>query len=104
MAGRHCLRWARRRPGYRAGTPFASDWVANIEQELSKKEYRYLLANVPRTPQASVLRLLNQPLERKPRIMIALDVLPDGVRRYYSEQDVAPLITHIGEHISITLS
>ena len=39
---------------------FASDWVTKVEQELSKREYRYVFANDPRTPQASIVRLLNQ--------------------------------------------
>jgi hypothetical protein len=39
---------------------YAAPWVKEIEQELLKKEYRYVFGNDPRTPQASVLRLLNQ--------------------------------------------
>lgn len=93
---------------------FASDWVARVEQELSKKEYRSLFANDPRTPQASILRLLNQAaraqaahkeLMAQDLAKEALDVLRDGVRKhYYSKQDVAPLIKHIEEQIPITLS
>jgi hypothetical protein len=93
---------------------FASDWVAKVEQELSKQDYRYVFANDPRAPQASIVRLLNQAARAqaahnevlaKDLAKQAMDVLRDGVRRhYYSEQDVAPLIKHIQEQILITLS
>lgn len=92
----------------------AADWVGKIEQELSKKEYRYLFANDPRTPQASILRLLNRAAEAysahneamaKDFANEAVDVLREGIRKhYYSEQDVEPLIKHIQEQIPIKLS
>lgn len=92
----------------------AADWVAKIEQELSKKEYRYLFANDPRTPQASILRLLNRAAEAysahneamaKDFANEAVDVLREGIRKhYYSEQDVEPLLKHIQEQIPIKLS
>jgi hypothetical protein len=93
---------------------FASNWVAKVEQELSKKEYRYLFANDPRTPQASILHLLNQAARAQAanqELMAqdfakqALSVLEEGVRRhYYSEQDVAPIIKRIQEQIPVALS
>lgn len=93
---------------------FASDWVAKVEQELSKKEYRYLFSNDPRTPQASILRLLNRAAQAQADhkdVMArdlakeAIGVLREGVRRhYYSEQDVEPLIRQIEEQIPIKLS
>lgn len=93
---------------------FASEWVAKIEQELSKKEYRYVFANDPRTPQASVLRLLNRAAQAqaahdeamaKELVREAMAVLQDGVRRnYYSAGDVEPILQHIQEQIPIKLS
>lgn len=93
---------------------FASEWVAKIEQELSKKEYRYVFANDPRTPQASVLRLLNRAAQAqaahdeamaKELVREAMAVLQDGVRRnYYSAGDVEPILKHIQEQIPIKLS
>lgn len=93
---------------------FASDWVAKIEQELSKKEYRYVFANDPRTPQASVIRLLNRAAQAqaahdetmaKDLVRDAMEVLQDGVRRnYYSAADIEPILKHLREQIPIKLS
>ncbi len=93
---------------------FASDWVAKVEEQLSKKEYRYVFANDPRAPQASILRLLNQAarahaankeLMAQDFAKQALAVLQEGVRRhYYSEQDVAPIVKRIQEQIPVPLS
>lgn len=93
---------------------FASDWVAKVEQELLKKEYRYLFANDPRTPQATILRLLNRAAEAhaahnevmaKDLANEAIDVLREGIRKhYYSEEDVEPLLKHIREQIPIKMS
>ena len=93
---------------------YAAPWVKDIEQELLKKEYRYVLGNDPRTPQASVLKLLNRAAaayeaknieHAKELIEEALEVLTDGVRsHYYSHADVAPILKFIREHSPVQTS
>lgn len=93
---------------------YAAPWVKDVEQELLKKDYRYVFGNDPRTPQASVLRLLNRAAmayEAKDTahaqrlVEEALDVLDDGVRRhYYSQGDIEPIRKFIREHNPIKAS
>lgn len=93
---------------------FASDWVKRIEQEFAKKDYRYVFANDPRTPQASVLRLLHRAAEAHAAnqdelasklTREAIDVLREGVRKhYYDESDVAPLMRYIAEQAPVKIS
>jgi hypothetical protein len=88
-----------------------STWVKDIEKELNKKDYRPLFLNDPRTPQASVLRLLNeaamaaeagndalaQDLAHR-----AIGVFEEGVRRhYYEPSDIEPLLNYIKQHAPI---
>ena len=101
--------------GWISGTDsYAAPWVRDVEQELLKKDYRYVLGNDPRTPQASVLRLLNRAavaydakniVHARQLIDEALDVLNDGVRRqYYSQADIAPIMNFIREHSPVKTS
>jgi hypothetical protein len=92
---------------------YAAPWVKEIEQELLKKEYRYVFGNDPRTPQASVLRLLNQAakaLEAKDSALAgkfvreAIGVLEEGVRKhYFSEADIEPITKFIREHTPVKI-
>jgi hypothetical protein len=101
-------------PWISGGDSFASDWVAKIEQELLKKEYRYVFANDPRTPQASILRWLNRAAQAqaahndamaKDFATQAIRVLEEGVQKhYYSAEDVEPLLKRIREQIPIKAS
>jgi hypothetical protein len=87
---------------------YAAKWVKDIEQELMKKEYQAVLGNDPRTPQATVLRLLNSaaiayeaknPVLAQDLVRQALEVIHDGVRRrYFSQADVEPIINYIKQH------
>lgn len=80
-------------------------WVKQIEQELNKKEYRMVFLNDPRTPQASIVHLLQRaatayneqnPMLAEQFVSEALRVLEEGVRKnYYSEEDVQPIIALI---------
>jgi hypothetical protein len=93
---------------------YAAPWVKDIEQELMKKEYRYVFGNDPRTPQASVLRLLNRAAlayqaddtaQAEQLVHDALDVLDDGVRRhYFSQSDIAPIVDFIRRHTPVKTS
>ncbi len=86
-----------------------ASWVQDIEREINKKEYRYVFANDPRSPQASVVKLLNRaaqvleadnPALAKDLVDEALRVLEEGVRRqYFSQNDVAPILSFIREHV-----
>lgn len=88
---------------------YAAGWVKEIEQELSKAEYQAVFLNDPRTPQASVLRLLNRAAiaqqaeqENLARELAqqAIDVLEEGVQKHYYEQaDVKPLIDSLTQRI-----
>ncbi|MBA5866817.1 MAG: hypothetical protein GDA67_09020 [Nitrospira sp. CR1.3] len=92
----------------------AAPWVKDIEQELFKKDYRYVYANDPRTPQAVVLRKLNQAAkayEAKDHALAqqlvreALAVFEEGVRKhYYSQSDIDPIVTFIRQHVPIKTS
>jgi hypothetical protein len=90
---------------------YAAKWVKDIEQELGKQEYRMVFWNDPRTPQATVLHLLNRaaiayeaknPQMAKDLVNEALEVLHEGVRRkYFSQTDVDPIIAYIKQHAPI---
>jgi hypothetical protein len=87
---------------------FAAAWVREVEQELSKQDYRAMFLNDPRTPQAAVLQRLNQAAmafnEKNEAlgeqfVREAIDVLEAGVtKRYYSQADIEPLVTFIKQH------
>jgi hypothetical protein len=93
---------------------YAAPWVKDIEQELLKKDYRYVYASDPRTPQAVVLRLLNQAAKAheakdtalaQQLVRDALKVFEDGVRKhYYSQSDIEPIMTFIRQHVPIKIS
>lgn len=93
---------------------YAEPWVKDIEQELLKKDYRYLYANDPRTPQQVALRLLNRAAKAhqakdtelaQQLVRDALGVFEDGVRRhYYTQSDIEPITSFIREHVPIKLS
>ncbi|ALA60571.1 hypothetical protein [Nitrospira moscoviensis] len=93
---------------------FASDWVAKIEKELFKKEYRYVFANDPRAPQASILHLLNRAAKAQATqnetmarelAQEAVSVLEEGIRKhYYSAEDVEPILQAIKQHVPVKLS
>jgi len=93
---------------------YAASWVKDIEQELLKKDYRYVYASDPRTPQAVVLRLLNQAAQAheakndrlaQELVRDALGVFEDGVRKhYYSASDVEPIMNFIRQHVPIKTS
>lgn len=93
------------------GDSYAAAWVKDIEQELNKKEYRPVFLNDPRTPQASVLRLLNRAamaLEAKNEALArdlvqeAIGVLEEGVRKHYmTRSDIEPIISYIRQHAPV---
>jgi len=90
---------------------YAAKWVKDIEQELYKQDYWMVFMNDPRTPQPTVLHLLNRatiayeaksPQLAKDLVNEALEVLQDGVRRhYFSQADVDPIITYIKQHVPV---
>ncbi len=90
---------------------YAAKWVKDIEQELNKQDYWMVFMNDPRTPQPTVLHLLNRaaiayeaknPQLAKDLVNEALEVLQDGVRRhYFSQADVDPIITYIKQHVPV---
>ena len=90
---------------------YAASWVKDIEQELLKKDYSYVYANDPRTPQMIALRLLNQAARAQEAndnqlaqqlVQNALKVFDEGVRKhYYSPSEIEPIITFIREHVPI---
>ncbi len=93
---------------------YAAPWVKEIEQELLKKDYRYVYASDPRTPQASVLRLLNEAAKAEQAknsalaqqlVREALGVFEEGVRKhYYSSSDIEPITSFIRQHVPIKIS
>ena len=93
---------------------YAAPWVKDIEQELLKKDYRYIYASDPRAPQVVVLRFLNQAAKAEEAkdstlaqqlVRDALGVLEEGVRRhYYSQSDIEPITTFIRQHVPIKSS
>lgn len=93
---------------------YAAPWVKEIEQELLKPEYRYIYASDPRTPQAVVLRILNQAAKAQEAeqstlaqqlVREALGVFEEGVRRhYYSEADIEPITTFIRQRVPVKTS
>ncbi len=98
--------WAADWIGWVAGDDsYQALWVKQIEQELNKKEYRAVFLNDPRTPQASVLRLLDRAAKAhndknetlaSELVREAIEVLEVGVRKnYYSREDINPIIAFI---------
>jgi len=93
---------------------YAAPWVKDVEQELLKKDYRFVYTNDPRTPQAIVLRKLNQAAKAQEAkdstlaqelVRDALGVFDEGVRRhYYSRSDIEPITTFIRQHVPIKIS
>jgi hypothetical protein len=93
---------------------YAAPWVKDIEQELLKKDYRYVYASDPRTPQAVVLRFLNEAAKAyeannrqlaQELVRDALAVFEEGVRKhYYSQSDIEPITTFIRQHVPIRIS
>lgn len=93
---------------------YVAPWVKEIEHELFKKEYRQVFLNDPRTPQASVLTLLNEAAaaynanERataQDLVNEAIGVLEDGVRRhYYTDSDIEPITAFIRQHVPVKTS
>lgn len=93
---------------------YAAPWVKEIEQELLKKDYRYVYASDPRTPQAVVLRKLNEAAKAQAAnnsllaqqlVHDALGVFEEGVRKhYYSQSDIEPITTFIRQHVPIKSS
>lgn len=93
---------------------YAAPWVKEIEQELLKKDYRYVYASDPRTPQVVALRLLNQAAKAheakdstlaQQLVRDALAVFEEGVRKhYYSQSDIEPITTFIRQHVPIKTS
>jgi len=101
--------------GWISGTQtYVAPWVRDIEQELFNKDYRNVYASDPRTPQAAVLRKLNEAAKAQEAgdsvlaqqlVRNALSVFEEGVRRhYYSQSDIEPIITFIREHVPIKIS
>ena len=103
-------------PVYAAGwisgaDTYAAPWVKDIEQELLKKDYWTVYASDPRTPQAVVLRKLNEAAKAQAAkdstlaqqlVRDALSVFEEGVRRhYYSPSDIEPITTYIRKHVPI---
>jgi hypothetical protein len=92
---------------------YASAWVKDIELELNKKEHRAVFLNDPRTPQASILRLLNRAaIAHEARnealaqqlVREALEVIENGVRKsYYTQEDVQPITSFIKQHVPVKL-
>jgi hypothetical protein len=90
---------------------YAVSWVKDIEQQLLKKDYRYVYANDPRTPQMIALRLLNQAARAQEAndnrlaqqlVQDALKVFEEGVRKhYYSSSEIEPIMTFIREHVPL---
>jgi hypothetical protein len=88
---------------------YAAPWVKDIEQELLKKDYRYVFGNDPRTPQVVVLQLLNRAAmayqandtaQADQLVRDALNVLDEGSRRhYFSRSDIEPIMDFIRHHV-----
>lgn len=93
---------------------YAAPWVKEVEQELLKKDYRFVYTNDPRTPQVIVIRKLNQAAKAQEAtdstlaqelVRDALDVFDEGVRKhYYSRSDIEPITTFIRQHVPIEIS
>ena len=90
---------------------YAAPWVKDIEQEMFKKDYRYVFASDPRAPQAVVLRLLNEAAKAyqandarlaEQLTREAFAVFEEGVRKhYYSRADIDPITTFIRQHLPV---
>lgn len=93
---------------------YAAPWVKDVEQELLKKDYRYVYASDPRAPQVVALRLLNQAAKAQEAkdstlaqqlVRDALDVFEEGVRKhYYTASDIEPITTFIRQRVPIKTS
>ncbi len=87
---------------------YAAPWVKTIEQELNKKDYRWVFANDPRTPQASIIKFLNEAAKAyqagnkmmgQQLVRRAITVLEEGVDKgYYSMPDLKPVLSAIRHH------
>jgi hypothetical protein len=75
---------------------YAAPWVKDIEQELLKKDYSTIYASDPRTPQAVVLRLLNEAAKAQEAndnklaqelVHDALALFEEGVRKHYYSRE-----------------
>ncbi len=87
---------------------YAAPWVKTIEQELNKKDYRWVFANDPRTPQASIIKFLNEAAKAyqagnkmmgRQLVRRAITVLEEGVDKgYYSMPDVEAVLSAIRQH------
>ncbi len=87
---------------------YAAPWVKTIEQELNKKDYRWVFANDPRTPQASIIKFLNEAAKAyqagnkmmgRQLVRRAITVLEEGVDKgYYSMPDLKPVLSAIRHH------
>jgi hypothetical protein len=92
---------------------YAATWVTDVERELFKEEYRAVFLNDPRTPQISVLKLLNNaalayeaknPVLAEGFVREALEVIQEGVRKhYFSQSDVDPIISFIKQAVPVKL-
>ncbi|MEW6247726.1 MAG: hypothetical protein AB1555_13600 [Nitrospirota bacterium] len=104
-------------PWISATDSYSTTWLKDIEQELYKQEYRSVFMNDPRTPQASVLKLLNraaaayeaknmQLAEQFVREAIGvLEQLEQGVvKNYYAQSDIEPIVNFIKQHVPVKLS
>lgn len=93
---------------------YVAPWVHNIERELMKKQYRSLWSNDPRSPQVSMMYLLNDAARvlakhnealAKDFVRRALNVLGEGIARgYYSQSDIDPIVTYIKTHAPVRLN
>jgi hypothetical protein len=94
--------------------PNVAPWVKDIERELMKAQYRPLWSNDPRSPQVSMMYLLNDAADAqtaqneavaKDLVRRALNVLGEGIARgYYSQSDIDPIVTYIKTHAPVRLS
>ncbi len=101
-------------PWISAADSYSASWLKDVEQELYKKEYRSVFMNDPRTPQASVLKLLNRAAaayEAKNMqlaeqfVREAIGVLEQGItKNYYGQADIEPIVNFIKQHAPVKLS
>jgi hypothetical protein len=101
-------------PWISAADSYSATWLKDIEQELYKQDYRSVFMNDPRTPQASVLKLLNRAAtayEAKNMqlaeqfVREAIGVLEQGVtKNYYAQSDIEPIVNFIKQHVPVKLS
>jgi hypothetical protein len=95
-------------------TTYVAPWVKDIEKKLMQKQYRMLWSNDPRSPQVSMMYMLNNAAKAlgehnevlaKDFVRRALNVLGEGIARgYYSQSDIDPIVTYIKTHAPVQLS